>query len=87
MTEKIHGANFSLHTRGERVWCGKRREVLEESEHSTFFHFMNVKNELEQRVLALHGLVQEHVQGHDVVTSVYGELFGGVYRHPEVRCY
>jgi Rnl2 family RNA ligase len=93
VTEKIHGANFSLITDGRRVWAAKRRGLLSTTTTTTtattaandFFDYQHILDALTPNMLALfHWLKQENASLDHV--QVVGELFGGGYPHPDVRC-
>jgi Rnl2 family RNA ligase len=81
VTEKIHGANFCFVTDGITVRSANRRRFLEEQ--NDFFGYQTVRDALRDAVRELYALVQI---GHPYVIrlSLYGELFGGKYPHPDV---
>lgn len=81
VTEKIHGANFALLSDGQAVRCAKRKALLAEGED--FFGHTALLPRLVPAVLRLHARVRE--QHPDAVhVTLYGELFGGAYPHPDV---
>ena len=80
-TEKIHGANFSLSYDGESLRCAKRKAFLEEDQD--FFGYQRVREGLEEKIPALFLALQESIPELSSIT-VYGELFGGHYPHPDV---
>lgn len=81
MTEKVHGANFSFSVTGETVLCAKRSGYL--SDDARFYNFQHVKNELSASIQKAFSLIKlESPEVEQVV--FYGELFGGLYPHPDV---
>lgn len=81
VTEKIHGANFCLVTDGRTVRCANRRHFLAPDE--PFFGYQRLLARLEQPVRAAWALARREWPGLERL-AVYGELFGGVYPHPDV---
>lgn len=81
VTEKIHGANFALLSDGQAVRCAKRKALLAEGED--FFGHTALLPRLVPAVLRLHAQVRETHPDTARVT-LYGELFGGAYPHPDV---
>jgi Rnl2 family RNA ligase len=81
VTEKIHGANLCFVTDGVSVRCANRRRFLDEDDD--FFGFQRVRDALGGAVRETYARVQAR---HPEVTglSLYGELFGGKYPHPDV---
>lgn len=81
VTEKIHGANFGIVTDGLEVRFAKRKEFLQPDED--FFDYQSLSNQLAAQVKKIFQILQpQHNQLLRV--SVYGELFGGEYPHPDV---
>lgn len=81
VTEKIHGANFSILVNSETVQFAKRKEVLETGED--FFGYHSLKEGLSTKALSIFQLL--HSKNPDILQlNIYGELFGGAYPHPEV---
>lgn len=79
--EKVHGANFSLWTDGQRCWCGKRTSLLGPDSH-----FYNAQEILGQYQEALRHMYT-HLKAEDSEVrfiAIFGELFGGHYPHPDV---
>jgi len=72
---KIHGANYSYSCDGETVTRGKRNSFLDEN----FYGDQNF--DYSQNVMDLWKHL-EFVGIEEIV--VYGEIYGGVYNHPEV---
>ena len=75
VTEKIHGANFVVVTDGTDVRFGKRKALLAAGE--SFFGHAALAADLSVAALAIWRAV-----GAPKI-SIYGELFGGHYPHPE----
>jgi Rnl2 family RNA ligase len=81
VTEKIHGANFCIVTDGEIVRFAKRKEFLESGED--FFGFKSFESQLVPQVREIFQMLQA-ASNHPLCVSIYGELFGGEYPHPDV---
>jgi Rnl2 family RNA ligase len=81
VTEKIHGANFCVLTDGNEVRAAKRKALLEEGEE--FFGYARVLERVREPVRRLFAALKpDHPEAQ--VVSIYGELFGGAYPHPDV---
>lgn len=78
VTEKVHGANFSVITNGVEVKFSKRSRILDLEE--PFFQFQRLSRELTKDALELFSLSPR--KGDLLV--VYGELCGGQYPHSSV---
>jgi len=72
LTEKIHGANFSILITSDEIEYGKRTNKLEETE--SFFNYQNVVANYEKEFK----LLQSEIVGGNGVSSirVFGEIFG-----------
>lgn len=81
VTEKIHGANFGIVTDGSEVRFAKRKEFLQPDED--FFDYQSLSNQLAAQVKEIFNIVQSQ-KNQLFRLSVYGELFGGEYPHPDV---
>ncbi len=81
VTEKIHGANFGITTNGSEVCFAKRKEFLQPQEE--FFDYQSLANQLAHQVKEIFKILQKE-QTQAFRLTVYGELFGGEYPHPEV---
>ena len=80
--EKIHGSNVCLVTDGDVVNFGKRNGFVEENEK--FFDYEELLERYQPKVIALFSKVKERYP--DVRTlTVFGEMFGGKYPHPDVK--
>jgi Rnl2 family RNA ligase len=81
VTEKIHGANFCFLTNGHMVWGANRKHILQPTDD--FFHFQRVLEKLRHPILqAFIASKKRFLQLKWL--SIYGELFGGGYPHPDV---
>lgn len=81
VSEKIHGANFSLVIDPERVGAAKRKAMLGDAED--FFGHGAVVRTLAAPARVLFDEIAREVPGLRAV-QVVGELFGGRYPHPAV---
>jgi Rnl2 family RNA ligase len=72
-SEKVHGVNFMVKTNGQETRFGRRSAFLEMD--ARFNSFQTLVPEMTEKVLKLREIMQK-----DVIT-VYGELFGGCYKH------
>ena len=80
--EKVHGANTSFLCDGVEVKFAKRTAMLAPDEQ--FFNYEETLNNYRERVMALTAEVM--AANADVKSvSVFGELFGGKYPHPDVE--
>lgn len=80
--EKVHGSNTSFLYDGEFLEFAKRTAVLADSEN--FYNQAELIPRYEERIKALWEDVKK---AHTTATQVqvYGEMFGGVYPHPDVK--
>ena len=80
--EKVHGSNVCFVTDGKEVSFGKRTAFVEAGEK--FYNYEKLLEQYVDRVKTLFSSVKKDIP--DVKTmSVYGEMFGGRYPHPEVK--
>lgn len=80
--EKVHGANFSFFTDGKEIKIAKRTAFIEKDEK--FFNAHQMLERYRKNVMAVFQKVK--TMHPDVETVViYGELFGGGYKHKEVE--
>ncbi len=80
VTEKIHGANFSFILEGDVLKYAKRKDFLRWTDD--FFGFQLVAERLDTAVMQLFERIR---RDHPFYTAtIYGELYGGHYPHPEV---
>jgi len=82
VTEKIHGANFCVITDGKEVSFAKRKELL--SPEEDFFGFYYIKDQLTEQALNIYKILFSK-DSRILSVSIYGELFGGEYPHPEIK--
>jgi len=81
VTEKVHGANFSFWCDGNEVKCGKRSAILKND--ANFFNFQQV---LGKHFMTIMKLWQSFNFGFNAqILTIYGELHGGRYPHPDVE--
>lgn len=82
VTEKIHGANFSVITDGNFLRYAKRKELLNEDDD--FFDYKSAVQDKELKFWEAFEFVKSTHP--DVIEiSFFGELFGGSYPHPELE--
>ena len=80
--EKVHGSNFCFVTDGITITAGKRTGFIEADEK--FYDYEELLERYKQRVTNLFSIVKTKFT--DVQTlSIFGEMFGGKYPHPEVK--
>lgn len=82
VTEKIHGANFCILTDGKTIKYAKRKEILADDED--FFGHTQLVKELKPKFLAVFSIIKQIYPQIEQI-SIYGELFGGRYPHPDVK--
>ena len=81
LTLKIHGANYSLWCDGKTVSRGKRSSFID---GQSFMGDLNFDHDM--RMKKLFNFIKQNVPTLEVLT-VYGEIYGGMYIHPDVeRC-
>ena len=81
VTEKVHGANFSLIIEGEEVYAAKRSTLLLPGER--FFDHDRLMPALSEPARMLSARLRAEDPSVEKV-QLHGELCGGVYPHPEV---
>ncbi|MFF2658517.1 RNA ligase family protein [Kitasatospora sp. NPDC058032] len=81
--EKVHGAHFAVVCDREGVRPAKRRELLGDDALDDFFGVSRIWPALAVAAARLAAAVREG-SGPAAVVTVYGELAGGGYPHPEV---
>jgi Rnl2 family RNA ligase len=80
--EKVHGANFSFFTDGKEIKIAKRTAFIEQDEK--FFNAHQILERYRKNVIEVFQKVKTiHPDVETVV--IYGELFGGGYKHKEVE--
>lgn len=80
--EKVHGANFSFFTNGKEIKIAKRTSFIDENEkfynaHQILERYRKNVIDVFQKVKTIHPDIETVV--------IYGELFGGGYKHKEVE--
>lgn len=80
VTNKIHGANFAFHCDGKEVRCASKSQMLDEN--SRFYSFQRVLDKYRDRVLKVWDFMN-FAYGSETIT-LFGEIFGGSYDHPDV---
>lgn len=80
--EKVHGANFSFFTDGKTIKIAKRTDFIQEGE--VFYNAQKILKDKRDKIIMLFEKVKEHYPEITHIV-VYGELFGGSYKHPEVK--
>jgi len=81
VTEKIHGAHFCIITDGSTISGANRKHLLAPDDN--FFEYQRVLQRLEQQIHQLFHLTGR-LYPQLTWLSIYGELFGGAYPHPDV---
>jgi Rnl2 family RNA ligase len=80
--QKVHGSNTCFVTDGKTVNFGKRTGFVEDGEK--FYDYEKLFERYTQKVTSLFSIVKEHIS--DIKTlTVFGEMFGGKYPHPDVK--
>ena len=80
--EKVHGSNVCFVTDGETVGFGKRTGFVETDEK--FYDYEELLERYTPKVIALFSIVKEKFPDSQTLT-VFGEMFGGKYPHPNVK--
>ena len=80
--EKVHGTNSSFLCDGNDVKFAKRTSILGDDEK--FYDYQEILDEYRDKVLSLYSRVCQHHEGVESI-SVFGELCGGSYPHPDVQ--
>ncbi len=97
-TEKIHGANFSIHisididatrkTPTKKIQFAKRKEMLQWEDD--FFNYQTLTQDLSVHSICLFEVLEDYFLAKNIFLDkliIYGELCGGEYPHPEVEKY
>ncbi|AGD92214.1 RNA ligase 2 [Megavirus lba] len=74
--EKIHGANFSFITNGEKLETAKRTGIISSEEY--FFNYQIVVERYSQDVFNIFNKIKKNIDNLMSI-QIYGELFGGAY--------
>ncbi|MFC4163086.1 RNA ligase, Rnl2 family [Epilithonimonas zeae] len=80
--EKVHGANFSFFTDGKEIKIAKRTAFIEDDEK--FYNAHQILERYRKNVIDVFQKVKTIHPDVDTVV-IYGELFGGGYKHKEVE--
>ena len=80
--EKVHGSNVCLVTDGSSVSFGKRTGFVEAGEK--FYNFEELLERYTSKVISLFSTVHD-VFPNTKTLSVFGEMFGGKYPHPDIK--
>lgn len=83
-TEKVHGAHFALVCDGVEVRPAKRRELLGEDDLDEFFGVSRIWPTLSVAAARCAAILRDGEEVADAVVTLYGELAGGRYPHPDV---
>lgn len=78
--EKVHGANLSFITDGQNILTTKRTELILDSEE--FYNSKLVLANYKDKILNLYKAISTDFNTKTV--TIFGELFGGGYPHPDV---
>ena len=80
--EKVHGANVCFITDGEKVSFGKRTALVEADEK--FYSYEELLERYKEKVISMFLIVKASFP--DIVAiTIFGEMFGGKYPHPDVK--
>ncbi len=79
--EKVHGANFSFFTDGKEIKIAKRTAFIEKDEK--FYNAHQILERYRKNVIEVFEKVKIIYPNIETVV-IYGELFGGGYKHKEV---
>lgn len=79
--EKVHGANFSFFTDGKEIKIAKRTDFIREDEK--FYNAHHVLEQYRKNVIGVFQKVKTRFPDIETVV-IYGELFGGNFKHKEV---
>ena len=80
--EKVHGANCCFITNGQDVRFAKRTSFVEEGE--MFYNYEELLERYREKAIRLFHRVKEKYIDLESL-SIYGEMFGGKYSHPDVK--
>lgn len=82
VSEKVHGANFSFVVGEHGIKFAKKSEFIKSDEE--FFNYKLIVVKYEENVKALTEYIKASRSDVEQVT-IYGEIFGGNYPHPDVE--
>lgn len=78
--EKVHGANLCFITDGQTILTARRNELIIENEN--FYNAPLVLEQYKHQIIALFHDIAEQYLASEI--SIFGEIFGGGYPHPDV---
>jgi len=84
VTEKVHGANFSIRYDGSNFYCGKRTDWIVDTDNS-FYNYTDIRDRHINRIKGLYNHLKNDLKYDFDTLTLYGELCGGNYPHPEVK--
>ena len=79
--EKVHGANLSFITDGQNILPAKRTELILDNED--FYNSKLVLEKYRNKILALYSDIANQFHANSV--TIFGEIFGGGYPHPDIQ--
>lgn len=80
--EKVHGANVSFICDGKQIEFAKRTAILETEEN--FFQHHEILEKYKEKVFSVFKTLKERYPDLQCI-SIFGELFGGMYPHPDIK--
>ena len=81
--EKVHGSNLSFFTKdGKTFFSAKRTGLIEENEK--FYNYKTVLEDIKPKLELLWNILKNDFPKLEQLT-IFGELFGGDYPHPEIE--
>lgn len=81
-TLKVHGANFSITTDGVDILPATKNGFIPEGQE--FYDYGNVSARYKQKIIDLFHRIKRYIHPTVKQIGVYGEIFGGMYNHPNV---
>jgi Rnl2 family RNA ligase len=80
--EKVHGSNTCFITDGDEISFGKRNGFIDPDEY--FYDHEELIERYKSKVIALFSVLKEKFPNIKMLT-IFGEMFGGNYPHPDVE--
>ena len=80
--EKVHGSNCSFLCDGQQIQFAKRTAVVADGED--FYQWQELAERYRERIYKAFGMIKDCFSDLQSII-VYGEMFGGVYPHKEVK--
>jgi Rnl2 family RNA ligase len=84
VTEKVHGANFSIVTDGVDIQLAKRTSFLAPQEYQRFYNAQVILDQYQDPVLKL--FTDLELEPAKDQLTIFGELYGGLYPKTTVLC-